>query len=200
MARAIRMNRRIVHRRSATVLACLCALLATGCVTTRFTLQKDFAYPVKAVVLSNPLVISRSYSNAFEIAGPTRIGMRAERVTHGRLTMEITRASTSPLTLNVRTTPYEDSVLHRHGVRILIGGDSTTVESTDFRIVVATPVPVGKPFLFDIRNFGQAFQLRVGHTDCGLIKTSLPSTEWIIVSTADTNRVFIGDPVVDTSI
>jgi hypothetical protein len=100
----------------------------------------------------------------------------------------------------VRTTPYEDSVLHRHGVRILISGDSTTVESTDFRTVLATPLPVGTPFLFEIRNFGRAFQLRVGHTDCGLFKTLLPSTEWIMISTADTNRVFIGDPVVDTSI
>jgi hypothetical protein len=200
MARAIRMSRGIVHRRSVLMLACLCTLVATGCVTTRFTMQKEFAYPVKAVVLSNPLVISMSYANAFEMTGPARIAMRAERVTHGRISMEITRASTSPLTLSVRTTPYEDSVLHRHGVRILIRGDSTTVESTDFRTVLATPLPVGKPFLFEIRNFGRSFQLRVGHTDCGLFQTLLPSTEWIMIATADTNRVLIGDPVVDTSI
>lgn len=194
------MNRRMAHRVLTMGLACLMAVLATSCLTTRFTIPHDSGLSVRTVVLSDPRSVKRSHVNGFEMLGPARVAMRAERLTNGRFSMEVTRRDASPLTLSVRTTPYEDSVLHRYGVRITINGDSTTVESSDFRAVMATPLPVGKPFVVEIGNFGRAIHLRVGHTDCGLFRTALPCTEWIMVSTAGNQRLLIGDPWFDTSI
>lgn len=194
------MSRGTTHRVMTLGLACLMAAIVTSCLTTRFTIPHDSGLSVRIVVLSDPRSVKRSYINGFEMQGPARVAMRAERLTHGRFSMEVTRRDASPLTLNVRTTPFEDSVLHRYGVRIVIGGDSTAVESSGHRTVIPTPLPVGKPFIVEIGNFGHAIHLRVGHTNCGMISTVLPSTEWIIVSASGMKSVLIGDPWFDTSI
>lgn len=194
------MSSSVIHGAGVMGLFCLSMILSTSCLTTRFTMPHDSGLSVQAVVLGDPRTVQRSHINGFEMVGPARIAMRAERLTHGRFSMEVTRRAASPLILNVRTTPYEDSVLHRYGMRITINGDSTTVESPDFRSVTATPLPLGKPFVVEIGNFGHAMYLRVGHTDCGLFRTTLPCTEWIMVTTTGNEHVMIGDPLFDTSI
>ncbi len=190
----------MAHRVLTMGLACLMAVLATSCLTTRFTIPHDSGLSVRTVVLSDPRSVKRSHVNGFEMLGPARVAMRAERLTNGRFSMEVTRRDASPLTLNMRTTPYEDSVLHRSGIRIIIHGDSTTVESSDFHTVLSTPLPIGIPFLVEIRNFGHAFHLRLGHNDFGPFRSLLPCTEWIIISTAGSGRLLIGDPWFDTTI
>lgn len=194
------MNRAAVRFSVAAACACITVLLTSACTVTRFTMQQEASLPVRTVVLSPARTVHRSHTNAFEMIGPAKVGMRAERVTHGRFSMEVTRSSASPLTLQLRSTPHEDSVLHRKGVVITIAGDSTAVETAGSRVVFTTPLPIGKPYVVEVGNFGHRMLLRVGHTDCGVLRTTLPCTEWVIASTSDSSRVVIGDPWFDLEI
>lgn len=207
MARAIRMNklaRCCIGGSSAQhgvlLLVSLMGLLTLSCSSHRFTMQDQYAYPVRAVILTHPTSVNRTHDNGFEMRGPARVAMRAERITHGMFTTEITRTSTSPLIIQLRTTPYEDSVLHRRGMLISIIGDSTTIETSDNRSVFFTPLPIGRPFLVDVRSVGWSTHVRIGHTDCGVIRSQLPCTEWVILSLKDSTSVMVGDPWFDVSI
>lgn len=182
------------------LLIALMGLMALSCSSHRFTMQDQYAYPVRTVILTHPSSVNRTHANGFEMLGPARVAMRAERVTHGMFTTEITRSTASPLIIQLRTTPYEDSVLYRRGMIISIIGDSTTIETSDFRSVFFTPLPVGRPFLFDVRSSGWSTHVRIGHTDCGIMRSQLPCTEWVIFSLKDTSSVYIGDPWFDVSI
>lgn len=177
-----------------------CALVASSCVPARFTMQDVFAYPVRAVVLTRPNTIKRTFDNGFELTGPSRVALRAERVTHGQFSTEIIRYSDSPLIVQTRTTPHDDSVMHQRGLSITIVGDSTIVESDGQRSVFPTLAPIGKPFIVEVKNLGRTSQLRVHHTECGTFISRLPCTEWIIMSIPDTSRIFVGDPLFSTTI
>lgn len=183
-----------------TLLGSIGVLVLNSCSVAKFTMQESFAYPVRAVVLTRPNTVKRTHDNGLEIKGPARVGLRAERVTHGQFSVEIIRQSASPLTIQTRTTPHDDSVLGDRGLVITIAGDSTVVEQNGQRSTIATPVPIGKPFVVEIRNFGRIMQLRVHHTECGEFSSQLHCTEWVIISVSDTSRIFVGDPWFNTII
>ncbi|MBU3698876.1 MAG: hypothetical protein FGM33_02525 [Candidatus Kapabacteria bacterium] len=176
------------------VLAAVGGTLLTSCSWSHFTMQDPFAYPIRTVVLTRPNTVKRTFENGFDIKGPARIGMRAERVTHGVFSTEIIRRSASPLTIQTRTTPYDDSVMSDRGIVITIAGDSTVVEYDGRRDVVSTNAPIGKPFVLEIKNLGHVMTLRVHHTECGTFFTRRHCTEWLIVSVPDASNIFVGDP------
>ncbi len=183
-----------------TVLGSIGVVVLSSCSISKFTMQESFAYPVRAVVLTRPNTVRRTHDNGLEIKGPARVGLRAERVTHGQFSVEIIRQSASPLIIQTRTTPHDDSVLGDRGLVITIAGDSTVVEQNGQRSTISTPVPIGKPFVVEIGNFGRTMQLRVHHTECGEFSSRLHCTEWVIISVSDTSRIFVGDPWFNTII
>ncbi len=183
-----------------TVLGCIGVLVLNSCSVSKFTMQESFAYPVRAVVLTRPNTVKRTHDNGLEVKGPARVGLRAERITHGQFSVEVIRQSASPLIIQTRTTPHDDSVLGDRGLVITIAGDSTVVEQNGQRSTIATPVPIGKPFVVEIKNFGRIMQLRVHHTECGEFSSRLHCTEWMIISVADTSHIFVGDPWFNTVI
>lgn len=181
------------------LLLCSISILSVGCTVSRFVMQKDSLFPVRAVVLTHPSTVERTHTNAFSMMGPARVAMRTERITHGRFSTELIRYSASPLIIQLRTTPHDDSVFQSRGVVVTIQGDSTVVESSEFRAVNHTPLPIGKPFVLEVRNYGHALHLSIGHTDLGMIHSTLPCTEWVIASVPETSRVDVGDPWFDIS-
>lgn len=181
------------------LLLCTASLFVAGCTTSRFVMQKESTFPVRAVVLTPPSTVERTHTNGFSMIGPARIAMRAERITHGRFSTELTRRSASPLIIQLRTTPYDDSVFQKRGIVITITGDTTVIESSEFRAVKYTPLPTGKPFVLEVKNYGHALHLGVGHTDLGVIHSTLPCTEWVIASVPERSRVEVGDPWFDIS-
>lgn len=181
------------------LLLCTAGLFAAGCTTSRFVMQKDSTFPVRAVVLTPPNTVERTHANGFSMNGPARIALRAERITHGHFSTELIRYSTSPLVIQLRTTPYDDSVLQKRGIIVTIAGDSTVIESSEIRTVNHTPLPIGKPFVLDVKNYGHALHLGIGHTELSVIHSTLPCTEWVIASVSESSRVDVGDPWFDIS-
>lgn len=181
------------------LLLCSISILSVGCTTSRFVLQKDSVFPVRAVVLTHPSTVERTHTNAFSMMGPARVALRAERITHGHFSTELIRYTTSPIIIQLRTTPYDDSVFRKRGVVLTITGDTTVIESSEFRAVNHTPLPIGTPFVLDVKNYGHALHLSVGHTDLGAIHSTLPCTEWVMASVPEKARVDVGDPWFDIS-
>lgn len=189
-------------QRSRILIAVLCMtslIGVAGCSTSHFVMQKDSIFPVRAVVLTPPHSVEQTHTNGFSMKGPARIALRAERITHGHFSTELIRYSMSPMIIQLRTTPFDDSVLQKRGVVVTIQGDTTFVESSEFRVATHTPLPVGKPFALDVKNYGHALHLSIGHTDLGVIRSTLPCTEWVIASVPETSRVDVGDPWFDIS-
>ncbi|MEY3385588.1 MAG: hypothetical protein RIR53_399 [Bacteroidota bacterium] len=181
-------------------LVTMIGIVLTSCSWSRFTMQDPFAYPVQTVVLTRPNTVKRTFENGLDIKGPARVGIRAQRVTHGVFSTEIIRRSASPLTIQTRTTPYDDSVMNDRGIVVTIAGDSTVVEYDGRRDVIATTVPIGKPFVVEIKNLGHVMTLRVHHTDCGTFITRRHCTEWVILSVPKASDIFVGDPWFTTAI
>jgi len=189
----------MLRRNVMLLLLCTASFLLAGCTVSRFVMQKESTFPVRAVVLTHPSTVERTHTNGFRMIGPARVAMRAERITHGHFSTELIRYSQSPLIIQLRTTPYDDSVFQKRGVVIAITGDTTVIESSDFRSVHHTPLPIGKPFVLDVKNYGNALHLAIGHTDLGVLHSTLPCTEWVIASVPEKSRVDVGDPWFDIS-
>lgn len=186
-ARVIRMNK--------TVVAGLCAMvLLASCSTNKFTMQDYALTPTHVAILRNTDGVERTALNAVRMRDQGKIGLRSPRLTEHLFSTEIIRSTADPIRIQLRTTPYDDSLLSAPGVVVLISGDTTTLINERDTTTHYTPLPVGKPFLLEIKHDGAWFEILVGHTPLGLQRTSLTNTEWVLIGLPRKGNILVGDP------
>jgi hypothetical protein len=165
-----------------------------SCTTSRFTLH-DYAFtPTQVVKLYNPDNIERTALNALLLKGPSKIGMRSPHFTELLFSTEIIRYTTNPIEIQLRTTPYDDSLHSHQGVVFKLHGDTTTMINGADTSTYYTPLPTGRPFLLELRNDGAWFDVRIGHTSLGHQRTALPATEWVLIGLPSKGSLLVGDP------
>lgn len=187
MAKATLMNSR-------PGLVILAMLLLVACESTRFVIYDDAPSPTHGAMLANRNNIERTAVNAFQLTGPSKIGFRSPAKTDLLFSTEIIRSTSDPITIQVRTTPYDDSLLARPGLVVTIAGDSTRIVNGSDSSVFHTPLPVNKPFLVELRNDGAWIELGIGHTVFGHQRCRLPNTEWVLIGLPSTGSILVGDP------
>jgi hypothetical protein len=151
-------------------------------------------FPVHTVKLKDLTNIERTASNAVRLSGPSKIGLRTLVQTELLFSTEIIRSSSDSIIIQTRTTPYDDSTSYIRGIEFVVFKDSTTIRQGSSILKLYTPLPTGKPFLFEIHNDGAWFTAQIGHTTVGPLKSSLPNTEWVLVGIPATGTVLVGDP------
>lgn len=173
--------------------ACL-AYMLVACNTSKFTMHEFSLLPTQGVKLVNVDSIEKTAVNAVRLSGPSKIALRAQRYTELLFSTEIIRSTPDPIVIQLRTTPYDDSVHKNIGVTLVLAGDSTTMYNGADTSTLYTPLPIGKPFLFEARHDGSWFDLVIHHTKLGHQRTSLPMTEWVLIGLPKRGSVLVGDP------
>ncbi len=172
----------------------LIGLALASCTTSKFTMHDYAVTPTHVAKLFNPDSIDRTALNAVRLKGPSKMGMRSPRFTELLFSTEIIRYTTSTVVIQVRTTPFDDSLSAQRGIVFRISGDTTTMINGVDTSAYYTPLPTGKPFLVELRNDGSWFDARIGHTSLGLQRTALPATEWVLIGLPNKGSILVGDP------
>jgi hypothetical protein len=180
---------------SRLLLGAVCAAcILVSCNTNKFTMHEFSALPTQGVKLVNVDSIEKTAANAVRLSGPSKIALRAQRYTETLFSTEIIRSTADPIVIQLRTTPYDDSVHKNVGVKLIIVGDSTTMYNGADTSTFYTPLPIGKPFLFEARQDGLWFDLVIHHKMLGHQRTSLPMTEWVLIGLPKKGSLLVGDP------
>lgn len=108
--------------------------------------------------------------------------------------MQLTLQAGNSVTLQTRTTPYSDSLLHDPGVSVTIRNGVVTVEPIVPRMAVPVNVQPDVPFVVEIENDGHWIDITVACTHIGRFATGRPSTEWIILRSNDQASCTLVDP------
>lgn len=169
-------------------------LIVASCSNTRFTMHDNSFTPTHVAVLKNVDGVERTATNAVRLKGLSKVGLRAIRFTEHLFSTEIIRSTTDPVIVQVRTTPYDDSLLAMSGITFIISSDSTTLINQQDTTRHYTPLPIGKPFLLEIKHDGALFDAQIGHTHIGHQRTALPNTEWVLIGLPKNGNVLVGDP------
>ncbi len=169
-------------------------LIVTACSNTRFTMHDNAFTPTHVAILKNVSAVERTATNAVRLKGQSKVGLRATRFTEHLFSTEIIRSTGDPMTIQIRTTPYDDSLLAMPGITLIVASDSTTLINQQDTSTHYTPLPIGKPFLLEIKHDGALFDLQIGHTHLGLQHTTLPNTEWVLIGLPRSGSVLVGDP------
>jgi len=155
----------------------------------------DFSLlPTQGAKLVNADSIERTAANALRLKGPSKIGLRAQRYTESLFSTEIIRSTPDPMLIQFRTTPFDDSVHKQQGVVLVLSADSTTICNGPDTTTYYTPLPIGKPFLFEVRQDASWFNLLVHHTRLGHQRSALPMTEWVLIGLPSRGSIVVGDP------
>lgn len=181
-----------MSRRAIAILGVVIVL--ASCSNTRFTMSDDAFTPTQVSILKNLQSVERTALNAVRLMGPSKVGLRASRFTEHLFSTEIIRTTVDPMTIQIRTTPYDDSLLAMPGITLVIASDSTTLINDQDTSTHYTPLPIGKPFLLEIKHDGAWFDLQIGHTHLGLQRTTLPNTEWVLIGLPRNGSILVGDP------
>lgn len=170
------------------------ACIVVSCSTTKFTMHDFSILPTQGVKLVNVDSIEKTAANAVRLNGPSKLGLRAQRYTELLFSTEIIRSTTDPIVIQFRTTPFDDSVYKHRGVMLVLSADSTTMFNGPDTTTYYTPLPIGKPFLFEVRQDGSWFDLVIHHTHLGHQRTALPMTEWVLIGLPYRGSILVGDP------
>lgn len=187
MARDIRMNSR-------RLLLAILSLTVASCSYTTFTIHEQYITITRGVVLRHWDNFSRTALNAFAMKAPCMVAMRSPLFTELEFSTELTRSTSDTIVIQLRTTPYDDSTHKQRGMVLRIVGDSTIISIGESTTKHHTPLPIGKPFLVTLRNDGAWVVVRIGHTNLQHFRTSLPSTEWVLVRSTGKGTLVVGDP------
>ena len=180
-----------MSRALAAIFICMAVV---SCTTSKFTMHDYALAPTHVVKLFNADSIERTALNAVRLKGPSKIGMRSPRFTELFFSTEIIRYTTGTVVIQVRTTPYDDSLMAQRGIVFQINNDTTTMINGADTSAFYTPLPTGKPFLVELRNDGSWFDVQIGHTSLGLQRTALPATEWVLIGLPNKGSILVGDP------
>lgn len=178
---------------SRTIL-CATLILVCGCSQSQFTINEWTGWPVDTRILCGTEKILRPHRNSLVLTDSTRVGLRCQKLTDGVFTAELRFIEGSRVTLQTRTTPYDDSLNADPGVVIDIDGSVTTVSTPSETRIVNTPLRSGAPFRIEIINHGNWLDIKVGCTQIERLDVKRPSTEWLIASVQDGSRVLLADP------
>jgi hypothetical protein len=179
---------------SKALAAIFMSMALASCTTSKFTMHDYAITPTHVAKLFNADNIERTALNAVRLKGPSKMGMRSPRFTELLFSTEIIRYTAGTVVIQVRTTPYDDSLMAQRGIVFRIDGDTTTMINGADTSVHYTPLPTGKPFLVELRNDGSWFDVRIGHTSLGLQRTALPATEWVLIGLPNKGSILVGDP------
>ncbi|MEY2720190.1 MAG: hypothetical protein RLZZ273_1556 [Bacteroidota bacterium] len=178
----------------AICVAVILSLVLASCNTTKFTMHDFSLLPTQVVKLVNADSIQRTAANAVRLSGPSMVGLRGQRYTELLFSTEIIRSTAEPIVVQFRTTPFDDSVHKYRGVMLVLSADSTTLFNGPDTTTYYTPLPIGKPFLFEVRQDASWFDLVIHHTRLGHQRTALPLTEWVLIGLPRRGSILVGDP------
>lgn len=187
--------------RLALIIAVVASIL-TGCSPYNFTLQKETGWEIdgkKAVNHHNVVVEAK---NLVTLEPKSGVFMRCEQLTDAIFNTEMTLFSKNEggsdfdVSLRLRSTPYDDTVLmNDNGFVLIISDDVVSVVSDDQSVSVPVELPpAGEPFRVVVKQHGQVVEATVACTFVGRYFVSTPTTQWISVQTPGKQRVELRDP------
>ena len=120
--------------------------------------------------------------------------MRCVELTDGVFDTEIKFEGAKQLSVQFRTTPFDDSVKHQSGFSILLTEFETKLVSVDTAIITPVLLPMNAPFRLIVRQHGNFFDVEVACANVGRIHSKDPSTQWILASVPGGGGVHFIDP------
>jgi len=169
-------------------------VLVVSCNPWVFDLNKDTGWPVEGRILKNYDSVDVVSGNAIQISGDSKIAMRCVNVTDGVFSSDVQLRYGTLLTLEFRSTPFDDSTSLRNGLILTIGRDEVKAELDGKSTTVPTSQTTNKPFIVVITHQGNWIDVDIACTKIGRFKSQAPSTQWLLANTSAPGSALFVNP------
>lgn len=170
-------------------------LCVTGCGDPAwFKLQENALYPVEGRILRDRHAVTVVRPNIVKTQDTSTLAIRTPGLTDGIFSTEISLTAGGSVTVLTRTTPYNAAFRADSGIRIVITNDRTVVYAPDGGIYVGNEGAVSKAKELRIVNDGAWCDVVMGCTHVVRLRTTLPSTEWIVAASVEHSAFALRDP------
>jgi hypothetical protein len=169
-------------------------VMCMGCNPWVFTLQENTGWPIEGRILRNYDSVDVVAPNAIRISHNSRVAMRCVNLTDGVFTADVDLRYGSILTLEFRTTPYDDSVKNADGLILHIGRDEVRTVYQGQSSTVPTNTSTSNPFNITVTQHGRWIDVEVACTDVGRFYSTQPSTQWVMAHTSAPGSALLVDP------